>query len=230
MSAASFADSPDGTASLAKLSGSFGDVETIRAANDPGAANPFYLDKPVTNCDHITLELSVTERSGWCGGNYYVYVKDAEGDWHHTGMFRLREEKVNGQPYTYEIDLDKRETFVAVALWPADKGVDFIGDFQFSIYVKPDCITEYSNAIPKPYFNVGNVTYETVVKHFATTPYTTPGCSLSGLLGWLILAEYSKAFRPVPPPPPGDNPPPPPPPGDNPPPPPGGAVQPPPAG
>ena len=106
MSAASFADSANAAAPLARLSGSFGAVETIRRSSDTGAANPFYLDKPVTDCDHVTLELSVTERSGWCGANYYIYVRDAAGDWHHTGVFRLREENVNGQPYTYEIDLD----------------------------------------------------------------------------------------------------------------------------
>ena len=188
MSAASFADSANAAAPLARLSGSFGAVETIRRSSDTGAANPFYLDKPVTDCDHVTLELSVTERSGWCGANYYIYVRDAAGDWHHTGVFRLREENVNGQPYTYEIDLDKRETFTAIALWPADKGVDCIGDFYFSVYVDPACVTEYSNAIPKPYYQDGNVSYEPIEIHFATTPYGEQECSLNGLFGWLVLA------------------------------------------
>ena len=227
MSAASFADSANAAAPLARLSGSFGAVETIRRSSDTGAANPFYLDKPVTDCDHVTLELSVTERSGWCGANYYIYVRDAAGDWHHTGVFRLREENVNGQPYTYEIDLDKRETFTAIALWPADKGVDCIGDFHFSVYVDPACVTEYSNAIPKPYYQDGNVSYEPIEIHFATTPYGESKCSLNGLFGWLVLAEYMREFdpwhhhsggNPPPPPPPGGNPPPPPPPGGIPPP------------
>ena len=154
------------------LTGKIGKAEGIRSG---ASVCPFYLDKPVVDCDEVKLVLSVTLKSGICTGNYYLYVKDADDNWHHPATFKLQSKKVNGQPYTYELELEDEETFVAVAIWPADKGMDFSAIFDYSVYVDPDCISEYSDDdIMSPMFEPEKKEHPVTSTHFSSDPYHNP--------------------------------------------------------
>ena len=139
---------------------------------------------PVKDCRNVRLVLSAVELSGYCGAHYYLYVKDVEGKWHHTATFRLRENNVNGQPYLFDLTLDQKETFVAAALWPADKGVDCIGIFDYDLYVDPECVSEYSMSLPKPYYEPADIDFSLIVTHVPTEGYrlpTAPGSSAASV-------------------------------------------------
>ena len=157
-----------------RLDGVFGEPEIVRTGENAGLANPFYLDSPVQNCRHVKLSLAVTQKQGICTGYYYLYVKDTEGKWHHTAVFRLRDFHINGDPVVFDLDLDTNETFVAVALWPADKGMDFTAIYDYAVYVDPACIAEYSSKIPKPNFTVSDVNCAVISLHFKTQAYKNP--------------------------------------------------------
>lgn len=157
-----------------RLDGVFGDPELIRTSKTSGLENPFYLDSPVQNCRHVKLSLAVEEKQGICTGYYYLFVKDVENNWHHTASFRLRDYHINGDPVVFDLDLDTNETFVAVALWPADSGMDFTAIFDYAVYVDPSCVTEYSSSIPRPRFTESNVNCAVISLHFKTQAWRDP--------------------------------------------------------
>ena len=159
MAAEVFADSNTQKAEPVLLTGQFGEEETIRIRQPAGSATPFYLDKPVKQCKHVRLSLSIEEEETDCAGYYYLYAMDFDGKWEHISTFKVAKKRVNGNAYNYEIDLDHRSDFVALALWTADKlGRSFAGYFKYSAYVDPSCITEYSDKIPEPIFEPSDVT------------------------------------------------------------------------
>ena len=160
--------------SMIRLDGVFAEPELIRGGENGGLENPFYLDSPVKNCTKVKLSLAVEEKQGICTGNYYLYVKDTEGKWHHTSVFRLRDYHINGDPVVFDLDLDQPETFVAVALWPADKGMDFTAIYDYAIYASPDCVTSFSSDIPKFNYNATDMTRAVISLHFKTSAYRNP--------------------------------------------------------
>lgn len=172
--AAAFADAEtdsaqaEQTPGLIHLSGEFGEPEIVR-----GYTNPFYLDRPVVNCTRVTLDLTVDELQGICTGNYYLYVKDTEGNWHHTSVFQLTRESL-GSPVRYELTLDTVETFVAAALWPADKGMDFTATYSYDLYVASECVGDYSNSLPKPNHQASGANFASISVVFPTQPYSNP--------------------------------------------------------
>ena len=133
MAAEAFANSNTQKAEPVLLTGQFGEEETIRIRQPAGSATPFYLDKPVKQCKHVRLSLSIEEEETDCAGYYYLYAMDFDGKWEHIGTFKVDKKRVNGNAYNYEIDLDKRSDFVAL-------------------------ITEYSDKIPEPIFDPSYVT------------------------------------------------------------------------
>ena len=159
LSAVGFADSGSQKAEPVLLTGQFGEEELIRERSPAGYATPFYLDKPVKSCKHVKLALSIEEEEENCAGYYYLYAMDFNDKWEHIGTFKVDKKQVNGKEYIYEINLDRRSDFVALALWTADKlGRNFAGYFKYSAYVDPGCITEYSSKILEPIFEPSDVT------------------------------------------------------------------------
>lgn len=159
LSFAAFADSASQKVEPVRLTGQFGEEEVIRERVPAGSATPFYLDKPVKGCKHVKLALSIEEEEENCAGYYYLYAMDFNDKWEHIGTFKVDKKQVNGKEYIYEIDLDHRSDFVALALWTADKtGRNFAGYFKYSAYVDPSCITEYSNKILEPIYESSDVT------------------------------------------------------------------------
>ena len=132
---------------LKALTGQYGETEYMR-----GGANPYYLDKPVVNCDHVRMDLSFEQISGSGYGYFYLYVKDLDGNWHHVALFRIEKEQADGKTVTYELDLDGIESFVAIAICPEEKGMDFVRRYDMTFYVDPDCVSEYGADISRPSF------------------------------------------------------------------------------
>lgn len=156
------------TPGLVHLSGEFGESEMVR-----GYTNPLYFDRPVVNCTRVTLDLTVNELQGICTGNYYLYVKDTEGNWHHTSVFQLKRESL-GSLVSYELTLDTVESFVAAALWPADKGMDFTATYSYELYVDSGCVGDYSSTLSKPNYRANNANYAYISEVFPTQPYSNP--------------------------------------------------------
>ena len=132
---------------LKALNGQYGETEYMR-----GGANPYYLDKPVVNCSHVRMDLSFEQLSGSGYGYFYLYVKDLDGNWHHVALFRIEKEQADGRTVTYELDLEGIESFVAIAICPEEKGMDFVCRYNMTFYVDPDCISEYGANISRPSF------------------------------------------------------------------------------
>ncbi len=175
MAAEVFADSNTQKAEPVLLTGQFGEEETIRIREPAGSATPFYLDKPVKQCKHVKLTLSIDQEEENCAGYYYLYAMDFDGKWEHIGTFHVDKRQVNGKEYTYEIDLDKRSDFVALALWTADKlGRSFAGYFKYSAYVDPGCITEYSDKILEPIFEPSDVTEQYINLSISSDQFQNP--------------------------------------------------------
>ena len=158
------ADTSSDSQNMVRLSGSFGEPEAVR-----GYTNPFYLDAPVVNCRHVTLDIGVKQLAGICSGYYYLYVRDADGNWHHTATFRVKQDQVDGTHYSYDLDLDDSETFTAVAIWPADKGMDFTATYDYSVYVNSKYVSEFSSAVPKPRYEQANTDCASILRCLSIT-------------------------------------------------------------
>ena len=161
-------------AQMIRLDGVFGQPELVRGGENGGLEHPFYPDAPVVNCSHVKLSLAVRQKQGICTGNYYLYVKDLDGKWHHTAVFKLKENHINGDPVMFDLELDTAETFVAVALWPADKGMDFTALYNYAVFVDSNCVSEYSVTLPKPHFEESSMNCAAISMHFRTSAYKNP--------------------------------------------------------
>ena len=147
---------------LKALTGKYGEVEGVR-----GAANPYYLDQPVVDCKHVRMDLSFEQLGGSGFGYFYLYVKDLDGNWHHVSLFRIEKEQADGRTVTYELDLDGIESFTAIAICPEEKGMDFTRRYDFTIYVDPDCVSEYGAEIPRPSFKPAGTNNPVSATHVA---------------------------------------------------------------
>lgn len=178
---------------ITRLVGRYGDVEGVR-----GPVNPFYLDYPVIDCDRIKLILSITPISGYGYGHFYVYVLDTSGHWHHVSLFKIEKSQADGKPVTYEFELEKPETFVAVAICGADNGMDFVTRFDYEFYVDSSAVGEYSSDIPRPSFTPARIAdgeIPVTATHVAVSaPSTADG--LPGIEGlWDIIVDYAGSYN-----------------------------------
>ena len=174
LSVTAMADSTSATEEeLVKLEGEYATIESIRA-DGTARVYPFYLEKPVSGCDYVKVSLSIDTKSGYCGGNYYLYVKDADGNWHHTAVFKVAKSKLDGKTHTYKLNLDQKETFVAAAIWPADKGMDFSAVFKYKLSVNPDCVSEYSDKLPAPNYKAAKSQSPVSSTHVRARGYKDP--------------------------------------------------------
>ena len=160
---------------LVALTGTYGDVEGVR-----GPINPFYLDKPVTNCGHVRMDLSIEQISGLGFGYFYLYVKDADGNWHHVALFRIEKDQADGKTVTYELDLDGIESFVAIAICPEEKGMDFTRRYYPTFYVDPNCVSEYGTTIQRPSFTPAQSAQPISSAHMVTSTYSNPYANAPG--------------------------------------------------
>lgn len=165
---------------LTSVPGEFGETESIRL-DGTAWTSPLYLEKPVVDCDYVKVSLSVDLKSGICSGNYYLYVKDADGNWHHTAVFKLAAKKIDGKRHAFKLHLDQEETFVAAAIWPADKGMDFSAVFDYRISVPTDCVSEYSEDLSAPLYTAAKKQPPVSATHAHASAYADP---------WTWAAEH----------------------------------------
>ena len=158
--------------------GTYGDVEGVR-----GPTYPWYPDFPLINLEDITLVITFTRWiSGWPYGNWYLYVRDENGDWHHTSVFKLNKNFGEGQTMVLHLETDQRETATALALCPADKGMDYAVQFDTIFFASEDNVGEYSSKLLKPRFNPAKSDRPVFTVHTPTQSYTNPAQSLADAL------------------------------------------------
>lgn len=160
------------TQATTQVTGEYAEPENIR-----GSVYPYYLTRPVIDLQNITLVLTLEEwLSGWPFGNWYVYVRDNRGNWHHTAMFDLDDRRVGpGQTIIYDLRLDGPETFNALAICPADKGMDFVVRLSPIFIVPERNLGEYSSGLIEPsYTPVDPSTMRPQTTHQETSEYKTP--------------------------------------------------------
>jgi len=160
------------TQATTQVTGEYAEPEYIR-----GNTYPFYLNRPVIDLENIILVLTLEDwLSGWPFGNWYVYVRDSRGNWHHTALFDLDNRLVGpGQTITYNLRLDGPETFTALALCPADKGMDYVVRLSPIFIVPEKNVGEYSSGLIRPsYTPVDPSTMRPQSIHQVTSEYKTP--------------------------------------------------------
>lgn len=160
------------TQATTQVTGEYAEPEYIR-----GSAYPFYLDRPIVDLENIILVLTFEEwLSGWPFGNWYVYVRDNSGHWHHTTVFDLDDRRVGpGQTIIYDLRLDGPETFNAIAICPADKGMDYVARLSPIFIVPERNVGEYSSSLIRPsYTPVDPSTMRPQTTHQETSEYKTP--------------------------------------------------------
>lgn len=119
--------------------------------NIRGYVPPLYTDRPISGATDITVIIRIIEiLSGWPYGNWYLYVRDPDGNWHHTALLRLDKTMTEGTTRVFHLDLDNPETFTAIALCPADKGMSFSVQFDVDIFASAPNVGEYSSTFPEP--------------------------------------------------------------------------------
>lgn len=147
--------------------GLYGDVEGVR-----GPTYPFYPDFPVIGTPDITILIQFIEwLGGWPYGNHYIYVRDVNGHWHHTAMIRLDKSFKEGDTIVLHVDFDKPETFTAIALCPADKGMDYTVLFNTLFFVSEEHVGKYSAKIPRPRFTPAESENPVSFTHTETQAY-----------------------------------------------------------
>ena len=160
------------TQATTQVTGEYAEPEYIR-----GNTYPFYLNRPVIDLENIILVLTLEDwLSGWPFGNWYVYVRDSRGNWHHTALFDLDNRLVGpGQTITYNLRLDGPETFTALALCPADKGMDYVVRLSPIFIVPEKNVGEYSSGLIRPsYTPIDPSQMGPLTNHIPTTAYKVP--------------------------------------------------------
>ena len=105
-------------AASTELTGSWHDSEPIHN----GLSSALYLDKKVTNCTELTMDLSIWDYSGAPFGNWYLYAKDLDDNWDHIADFKLDKDMADGHMETYTFRFKQPQSFKALALCMRDKG------------------------------------------------------------------------------------------------------------
>ena len=93
------------------------------------------LDKEIVNCTALTMDLTITEYTGYPFGNWYLYAKDLNDRWDHIDNFRIEKEQGNGSTRTYEFHFDSPQSFKALAICMRDKGNEYSMNSSENFYV-----------------------------------------------------------------------------------------------
>ena len=153
------------------VTGTYGDVEGVR-----GPTYPYYLDYPLIDVENITLWLMISHiYSGYPYANMYLYVRDVNGHWEHLAMFDLDKSIAVGQPVVFPITLDHPETVTALAICPADKGVEYAAQIDTIFFVSQENVGEYSAKLPRPNFTPAGAANPVLFTTSDVQPYVDGG-------------------------------------------------------
>lgn len=176
------AGKPQADGDKACLEGKWGELEWLR--NGPN--NFFYLDETVTNAEWVEFTM-VTPKAprGYPYGDWYLYVKDTDGNWSHVAKFALEKNMTNGKPVTMRLKLDKPSTFTAITITSVEGGMDFTLWRFIDFYVDPSCVPEGSRDFTPDSFEdqiaaYAGREYPLTAQYFQYQAYSSDGGSSSG--------------------------------------------------
>ena len=95
------------------LSGRWADNNVSTRAGHNSAA--FILDSPVRNCTQLTVDLRITDYTGYPFDYWYLDGRDLNGNWTHLGSFKLEKKDV-GTMKSYVVTFKKVQTFDALCI------------------------------------------------------------------------------------------------------------------
>ena len=117
---------------------------------------------------------------------------------HHTSMFKLDKSFGEGQTIVLHLETDQRETATALALCPADKGMDYKVQFDTIFFASEGNVGEYSSKLLKPRFTPAKSDHPVLTQIFSSPVYSNPaGPSLADVLSEGIeYPDYPKDYYP----------------------------------
>ena len=102
------------------LLGSWGETEAIHN----GTTTAYYLHEPVRNCRRIKMELTIVSYTGYPFGDWALYLMDESGNWASAAPFRIEKDQGDGRENVYLLNFDKPQSFRALTICPAEKGME----------------------------------------------------------------------------------------------------------
>ena len=154
------------------LKGCLGEPEEVGTG---GYAMPFYLEAPVENCDIISMDLRIVEvRNGWPYGRYALWALGMDGKGNEVTRFQIEKFQEDGEPRTYEFDLEEPISFKALAVCLSEDGMEFGLVHDDLFYVDSNCVSAYSDTVPAPVFTASAEDYPFVSSRVSFSQYTNP--------------------------------------------------------
>ena len=114
------------------LTGEWGNTEAIHN----GTTAAFYLDEPVYDCRELTMTLRIASYEGYPFGEWYLYLLDMQGNWSHEAKFKIDKNQADGRTIAYELDFESPMSFKALAICPAENGMEFKMGRELLFYIK----------------------------------------------------------------------------------------------
>lgn len=75
------------------VSGSWNEEKIYVRGNQESHA--YELSQVVDNCIRMTMDITVTDYSGYPFGDWYLYARSKSGKWSHIGLFEINQEMIN---------------------------------------------------------------------------------------------------------------------------------------
>ena len=102
------------------LLGHWGEQEAIHN----GKTSAYYLNTPVKDCSELGMELTIVSYEGYPFGDWALYLMDMSGNWNAAVGFKLEKYQGDGRTCTYALTFDKPQSFQALTICPAEKGME----------------------------------------------------------------------------------------------------------
>ena len=109
----------------------------FRGTGESSACYDLYL--PVRNCKEMTLSVSFDEWSGYPFDEWYLYVRDLDGNWSHVAMFNMEDTLQPGEAKNFTFSFDPAISFDALSIAHVADGYQFNVSYSigfFDIWLK----------------------------------------------------------------------------------------------
>lgn len=70
------------------------------------------------------MELTIVSYTGYPFGDWALYLMDESGNWASAAPFRLEKDQGDGRENVYLLNFDKPQSFRALTICPAEKGME----------------------------------------------------------------------------------------------------------
>ncbi len=156
----------------AALTGSLGEYGVVGGRY----GTPFYLDKPVVDCQLINLQLRFVQWRGWPFGLYGLYAMTLNGDWIELSRFQIEkyQSEEGAEPRLYEFRPSAPVSFKALAVVLLEDGMDFNLTHEDTYYVDKAHLSEYSDTVLAPVYTPSGKEYPENAASFSASAYVNP--------------------------------------------------------